>query len=105
MHEVPVKAVFAKNMIQRMTGLIGKHTAHGLVINTRFGIHTFGLKFPIDVLVLDNDGHVMSMKKHLKPHRVFFWNPMHDIVLELPEGTIDENNIEKGSKIDLTVEE
>lgn len=105
MHQVTVKAVFAKNVIERMTGLIGKHQAHGLVINTRFGIHTFGLKFPIDVLILDNEGHVRALKKELKPHSVYFWNPMHSIVLELPNGTIEENSIHLGSKIDLTIEE
>lgn len=105
MSDVQVTAKFANNIIDRLTGLIGKHQAHGLLIKTRFGIHTFFLKFPIDVVVLDGEGSVVKLQKHLKPHRLFFWNPRFNRVLELPNKTIDENNIQMGTKINLSKDE
>lgn len=101
MDEVKVTAKFANNLLERMMGLIGKHEAHGLLINTRFGIHTFFLRFPIDVMVIDKSGKVVALKKHLKPHRLYLWNPKYDRVLEMPENTIEKNNIKIGTNITL----
>ena len=83
----------AKNIREKITGLIGKEKPASLIIRTRFGIHTFGLKFPIDALVLDRYNKVVVMKRSLKPNRIFLWNPMYKKVLELPEGTIGEKGI------------
>ena len=79
-----------------MQGLIGKDKPYVLMIRTRFGIHTFGLKFPIDVLVLNNEDKVVSIKKNLKPNRIFSWNPLYEKVIELPVGTIKKNQIRMG---------
>jgi len=102
MPDVQVTARFANNILDRLTGLIGKHQAHGLLIRTRFGIHTFFLKFPIDVVVIDKDDTVVKLKDYIKPHRIFLWNPKYDRVLELPKGTIKENDITIGTKIRLS---
>lgn len=54
------------------------------------GVHTFGMKFPIDVVVLDEGGVVRAIKRDIKPNRCFFWNPKHRRVLELPTGCLIE---------------
>lgn len=105
MADVEVTAKFANTIFDRLTGLIGKHQAHGLLIQTRFGIHTFFLKFPIDVVVLNREGTVVACKEHIKPHRLFFWNPRYDRILELPHKTIEKNDIKIGTKINLSREE
>lgn len=102
MDEVKVTAKFANNVLDRLKGLIGKHQAHGLLIHTRFGIHTFFLKFPIDVVVIDKEGRVVTMREQLKPHRLFLWNPRYDRVIELPNNTIKKNDIKIGTKINLS---
>ena len=92
----------AKTLREKMIGLIGKEKPIPFLMKTRFGIHTFGLKFPIDVLVLNKNNRVVSLKKSLKPNRIFLWNPLCNKVLELPEGTIDEKHIKPQEIIKLS---
>lgn len=80
-------------------GLIGAKTAYPIFFTTRFGIHTFFLAFPIDVLVLDNTRTVALLRENLKPNRFFFWSPLYKNIIELPEGTIKEKKLRIGEKI------
>lgn len=91
----------AKNIKEKVIGLIGKDKPISFMLSTRFGIHTFGLKFPIDVLILDKRNKVMSLKENLMPGRIFLWNPMYDKVLELPPGTIAKKKIKIKDIINL----
>ncbi len=90
-----------KNIKEKIIGLIGQEKSHSLFIKTHFGIHTFGLKFPIDVLILNNENRVVSLKKNLKPKRIFVWNPIYEKVVELPEGTIEKKRIIMHDTINL----
>lgn len=87
--------------IRKAVGLIGKKKAEAVLIRTRFGIHTFGLKFPIDVLVLDKNCKIVKLKENLLPNRIFLWNPKFDSVLELPRGTIRKIGLQIGRKLDI----
>lgn len=91
----------AKNIREKIIGLIGKKKPYSLMLKTHFGIHTFGLKFAIDVLILSNNNDVVRIKKSLKPNNIFLWNPIHYKVLELPEGYIDNNRIKLNDQISL----
>ncbi len=89
---VTLRVKEARNLKEKIVGLIGRKP-YALLLKTRFGIHTFGLKFPIDVLILNNENKIVSMRKCLKPNKIFLWNPIYDKVLELPQGTIDKKKI------------
>lgn len=91
----------AKNLREKVQGLIGSKKPKNFLLKTRFGIHTFGLTFPIDVVILNKSHQVVVLKENLKPYNIFLWNPRYDTVLELPEGTIREEKIELGKKIEL----
>lgn len=91
----------AANLKEKIQGLIGKDNPYALLLKTHFGIHTFGLKFPIDVLILNNQNKVVSMRKNLKPNRIFLWNPRYERVIELPHGTIEEKQIKIKSSVRL----
>lgn len=93
----------AGNLKEKVQGLIGKDEPFALMLKTHFGIHTFGLKFPIDVLILNNKNIVVSIKKKLKPNRIFLWNPIHEKVIELPNGTIKKMEIRINIPIDITI--
>ena|SRR3990167_3941299 len=87
--------------LSKATGLIGKEKIYPIFFKTRFGIHTFGLRFPIEVLVLDENDMVVCLRKNLNTNRVFFWNPRFEKVIELPVGFIRKSGIRKGGKIDV----
>ena len=93
----------AGNLREKVQGLIGKEKPYSLMLKTHFGIHTFGLKFPIDVLILNDKNKVASIKKNLKPNRIFFWNPKFETVIELPEGTINKKKIKINMPIDISI--
>jgi uncharacterized membrane protein (UPF0127 family) len=87
--------------MRRSIGLLDQKKPQALLIKTRFGIHTFGMRFPIDVLVLDTTNHVAIIKENLQPNRIFLWKPTHDTVIELPHGTIEKSNTVVGNKIEF----
>lgn len=89
------------SLLSKSIGLIGAKKARPLILKTRFGIHTFGVRFPIDVLVLDTDGRVVGTKKNLQPQRIFFWNPKYGTVIELTAETIDRTKTSVGDKLTL----
>lgn len=82
-------------------GLLGAQKAYPVLLKTRFGIHTFFLAFSVDILVLDSKDKVRHIVYGLKPYRFFFWNPMYDTVLELPNGEIKKHRVKIGDRIDL----
>jgi uncharacterized membrane protein (UPF0127 family) len=92
------------NRFEAMLGVIPYSQMRNVYFQTRFGIHTFGVRFPIDVLILNDDNIVISMKKKLAPFSLFIWNPAYKNVLELKEGTIVQNEIKRGDKIELSFE-
>lgn len=84
-------------------GLLTTKTPEALLLQTRWGIHTFGMKYPIDAVVLDNKDQVISFKFSIKPNRFYIWNPKYNKVLELPAGTIEMLKLKKGDKVSLKI--
>ena len=106
MYNNQVTKLFVKeavNLREKIQGLIGEDKPYALMTETRFGIHTFGLKFPIDVLILNNENKVVSIRKNLKPNKIFLWNPMYKKVIELPRGTIEKEQIKINLLIDISI--
>ena len=90
-----------KSLKQKSIGLIGQSIPKPVFFKTRFGIHTFGVRFPIDVIILNRENRVVGFKKNLKPNRLWWWNPIHNRVIELPEGTIERKNIKNRSEVKI----
>ncbi len=82
----------ARSFSDRLLGLLKKSNSGPLLFKTRFGIHTFGLKKEIDVIVLNLDKRVVKFAT-VKPNRLFFWNPKYNLILEFPKGGIKKNRI------------
>ncbi len=99
--QVKIAVTEAVGWRDRLVGVIGDSDKLPLLISTRFGIHTFGLMFPIDAVVLDKTNRVRAIRERLTPWRVFFWNPRYDRVVELPAGFIAEHNLKPGTEMKL----
>lgn len=89
------------SVLQAVKGLMFATTPRAVYFETRGGIHTFFLKFPIDVVILDKSGRVIELKENLNSWRIFFWNPKYERVVELPAGTISKLKIELNSQVNL----
>ena len=94
-------ALEAKNIKDKTLGLLKYKTQRALILKTRFGIHTFGMKKPIDVVILDSKHKVVSMKENLMPWSVFCWNPKYEIVIELPRGVIGKTHTQIGDRLEF----
>ena len=78
----------ADTSAKRRTGLL-KHTGleagEGLWIAPTEAVHTFGMKFPIDVLFLDKKRKVLKIRSEMPRSRMALCLRAHS-VLELPSG-------------------
>jgi len=101
-------------------GLLGAREAFAVSIKTRWGIHTIGMRFPIDVVVCEINVREVSLPKeerlpeggetwivravrgNMSPHRFFFWNPRWRNVLELPMGTIALTRTVAGDRLKIS---
>ena len=90
----------AKSFLDQFFGLLRQSNPRSLLFSTRFGIHTFGLRELIDVMVLDGGMKVIKMAT-VKPNSLFFWNPKYNKVLELPKGTIKKSKTKKWDTINI----
>lgn len=94
----------ADTLFARMKGLLGKKAladGEGLLIRPCKGIHTFGMKFPIDAVFLDGDNRVTAVTRNILPNRMtrVFFNAVS--VLELPPGTIEATATKIGDEVTL----
>jgi uncharacterized protein len=89
----------ASTFKDKLFGLLDKKSSRYLLIKTRFGIHTFFLKEPIDVVILNYKLQIVNYKMELKPNKIFLWNPQYSQVLEMPKGTIKKHRLQKGDRI------
>ncbi len=99
MKEIKAKKLLAFD--EKSKGLLGKKKAENVYFTTRFGIHTFFMKFSIDVVILTKDNKVAKVKKCLRPNRIFLWNPIFSKVLELECGSIEKLKLKKGDEIKI----
>ena len=86
----------------RNRGLLGRtglEPGTGLWLVPCEWVHMFGMKFPIDIVVLNKDDVVVGVQEALKPGWIgkFFWGA-HS-TLELPVGTLEASGTVKGDRI------
>jgi uncharacterized protein len=55
----------------------------GLLIPCCASIHTFGMRFPLELFFLDGEGRVVSVRRRVPPRRVV-WQRGARSVLEIP---------------------
>lgn len=76
----------------RLLGLMGKKmliNGCALLLFPCSSIHTFFMRFPIDVVYIDRDWNIVKTVKNLQPWKVDFGSRKARYTLELPAGTID----------------
>jgi uncharacterized membrane protein (UPF0127 family) len=94
---------FANSVLKRMVGLLNRRSlaqGEGLLLDRCYGIHTFFMRFPIDVLFLDKELRVIRAVPALPPFRTSVVK--HAVyVLELPVGSIQRSQTGAGDQIQM----
>ena len=84
---------YARSFQTKIVGLLRAKKPHTLYFKTRFGIHTIGMRYPIDIIILNDLFLVKKVKSNLLPWKIFIWNPLWQHVIELPAGSIAQKKI------------
>jgi uncharacterized membrane protein (UPF0127 family) len=93
----------AKTLWRRAVGLLNTPSlpaGEGLWITPCKSIHTFFMRYPIDVVFLNGQNMVIYAKT-LPPWRASAWCPKALGVLELPAGMIAETGTKVGDQIEF----
>jgi uncharacterized membrane protein (UPF0127 family) len=97
------KATVADTSEKRRTGLLkhaGLAAGEGLWIKPSEGVHTFGMKFAIDVIFVNKKGVVLKLRPNMVKRRICFCLTAHSVV-ELPVGVIESSQTARGDQLEF----
>jgi uncharacterized membrane protein (UPF0127 family) len=87
----------------RRKGLLGRDglaSGEGLWIVPCEAVHTFGMRFPIDLVFLDRANRIVKVRSNVGPWRLSGCLRAHS-VLELPAGTVRDTKTMSGDRLAL----
>ncbi len=100
----PFQVRQAGTFFSRLIGLAGSSRSDSnfiLWLTPCTRIHTFGMAYPLDVLYLDGAGKVIRTLSNVKPNTVPQKSTGTASVLELPAGTLYDQNIQEGDYLNV----
>lgn len=98
----------ATNFWQRLLGLLSKdelYPGEGLLLEPCQGVHTYFMRFPIDVIYLDRELRVVRLVPDLAPFRLGPVVREASAVLELATGSISSSGTQCGDRLKLVPED
>ena len=99
------KAGLANTFSKRLIGLLGQRSlekGEGLILSPSNCIHSFFMRFKIDVIFLDKNGKIVGILPSFKP---FHLSPIFFtayLAIELPENTLKLTQTQVGDIIKIT---
>ena len=97
------RCAVAATPLRRLKGLLGRsglEPGEGLLLSPASSIHTFFMRFSIDVVFLDKDLVVRKVARDVRPWRLAAARRARR-VLELPSGEADQRGVETGQQLIL----
>ncbi len=94
----------ADSILSRMKGLLGRAslpTGEAMLITPCNCVHTFFMRFTIDILYLSKKFEVVALYQNLVPWRMTGIQYNAKAVLELPEGSIERLMLKKGDILEI----
>jgi uncharacterized membrane protein (UPF0127 family) len=98
------RVTVASRRVERAMGLLGRshlEVGEALWITPCNGVHTWFMRFSIDIIAMDAEGVVVDAVSMLKPWRVRLPRPGAQSVLELPAGTLLNAPTKIGHRIQI----
>jgi uncharacterized protein len=90
----------------RLRGLLGRpepREGEGLLIIPCRGVHMFGMRYPLDVILLDREGRVVAVYPDLRPWRKTRIHRDAHMALELPSGALEQSGTRVGDVVECQV--
>ena len=101
--ELGRKVRYASSLIDRAIGLLatsGLEAGEGMYLSPCKSVHTFFMRYPIDVLFVDEKGNVIRQDT-LLPWRFSAWQARSRGVLEFMQGTLARTGTRVGDHIEF----
>jgi len=95
------RCVIADSMLARMRGLLGRQSLapeEGILLRPASSVHTWFMRFTIDVVFLDRNLIVLRVAPRLRPWRAA-WRWRAAAVLELAAGESERRGIRAGDSL------
>jgi uncharacterized protein len=75
-----VRIVVASGLRARLLGLAFRRRKEALLIPRCRSVHTFGMRFAIDVVFLDAERNVLEVRHHVSPGRIVVCRRANSVV-------------------------
>lgn len=101
--QIANEIILAQNFTARLKGLLGRKSlapGSALIIKPCNSVHTWFMKFNIDVLFVGRSGRVVKVVEDLPPFK-FAAAGVAAFAVELPAGTIREHGIKPGDMLEV----
>lgn len=101
--EIGDRVEVAGTAARRKTGLLGRTglgSGEGLWIVPCEAVHTFAMKFAIDLIYLDRKCRVVKVRRAVRPGRISGALRAHSVI-ELPVGIVAASGTERGDLLQL----
>jgi len=98
------EAIIAGTLLKRMIGLLGRKElkkGQALILKPCNSIHTFFMRFSIDVLFVDKENKVIKAISSKEPFRLTYMYFTACFAVELPVGTIQSSATSPGDSLTL----
>ncbi len=95
------RCLVAARPLRRMRGLLGRRDlprGEGILLRPAASVHTFFMRFPIDVVFLDREQVVVGIEPRLRPWRTAGRRGAH-AVLELAAGESERRGLAVGDAL------
>src|ERR1022692_3411896 len=94
----------ADSIFSRLAGLLGRRSLHpdsGVWIVPANAIHTIGMRFAFDVVLIDKDFKVVGLRELVRPFTVMRPNFQAESVIELPAHTVFKSRTAVGDQLQI----
>lgn len=93
----------AVSLRERAFGMIGKDFSSfdGMIFASCNAIHSFFMSFPIDVIFADKEKKVLKKVESFPPWRPYAGAGKAYWTIELPPGTLQKAQVQKGDELDF----
>lgn len=98
------QAKFAATFGQRLKGLLGRSSLpenEALILKPCTSIHTFFMRFAIDVLFLGKDNRIVKLVPNIPPNRLSPIAWASQMAIELPAGKIAQTGTQLSDAIEF----
>ena len=96
------RVMVADSVLSRLIGLLGRRSLQpdsGMWIVPANAIHTIGMMFIFDVVLIDKDFKVVGLRERIRPFSVMWPNFRAESVIEVPAHSILESRTEVGDQL------